>query len=480
MDRGEPVVFRSDAAGGLEAAWLRAAGDASALCAPLPGAGRPRGLLYVTWSAAVPPPAADVAFAAAIASACSLAVQRARILRREREARLASRRASERLELLSESGALLTGAVDWPAVVRTTAQLGLGYLSDVAVLDLVGADGVLRREAMESAVEIPARSPSWAGDHREVQSPAIRAALVTRRTRRMVLPAHGEGAGESDDPDLAVLDALGATSCIVAPLLIRGRAAGVLTLVRRAPSPPHEPEDVALATEIARRAAISLDNARLLSVAADEAAARDSFLAAAAHDLRSPLTALRLQVAALERGAAADRRHHRLERLRGSVERLAQRVEQVLDAARAGPRGAPLDREPLNLADETLRVVTRVMHERGKDATPVRVLASDPVPGRWDRARVEGIVANLLAVAAKRGGPELEVRVTPEVHGGRIEVRRPGAEHAAAPQEQSAAEHEELEVGIRIARRFAEAHGGQLRVVPLPHVGARFVVDLPG
>jgi signal transduction histidine kinase len=95
--------------------------------------------------------------------------------------------------------------------------------------------------------------------------------------------------------------------------------------------------------------------------------------------------------------------------------------------------------------------------------------------------RVEGIVGNLIAVAAKRGGNEVEVRVTPETGGGRIEVWRSGAgDEAAVPYGQAAAAHEELEVGIWIARRFAEAHGGQLRVVRLPHLGARFTVDLPG
>lgn len=481
VDRREPVVFGLDAAGGLEAAWLRAAGQASALCAPLPSARRPLGLLYLTWTTGAPPPAADVAFASKIAAACSLIVQRARILRLEREARRASHRATARLELLAESGALLAGAVDWRAVVRTTAELALGYLADVAVLDLIAEDGVLRREAVVHAGDLPAPFSVPAADRGEVASPAIRDALVTRRTRHIVL--HGrETAGEADDPDLVALDALGAASCIVAPLVIRRRPAGVLTLVRRSPSPPHEHEDVVLATEIAHRAAIALDDARLLAAAADEAAARDAFLAAAAHDLRSPLTALRLQVETLGRsGSVATRGRPRVERLRSSVDRLARRVEQVLDAARAEPRGAPLEREPLDLAALAMEVAARVTRERARDAAAVRVVAPDRVPGRWDRSRVEGIVANLLAVAAKRGGKLVEVRITPEEHGGRIEVHRSGAESdAVTPHGQPAAEYEELEVGVWIARRFAEAHGGQLRVLRLPHVGVRFTVDLPG
>jgi signal transduction histidine kinase len=187
-------------------------------------------------------------------------------------------------------------------------------------------------------------------------------------------------------------------------------------------------------------------------------------------------------VEALEKSAAVvDRGRPRVARLRSSVDRLTRRVEQVLDAAMAGPHGAPLDREPLDLAELARAVVTRVEQERGRHAAPVRVAAPDPVRGRWDRLRVEGIVGNLIAVAAKRGGNEVEVRVTPETGGGRIEVWRSGAgDEAAVPYGQAAAAHEELEVGIWIARRFAEAHGGQLRVVRLPHLGARFTVDLPG
>lgn len=478
--RREPVVFRSEEARRLEAAWLRGGGRASGLCAPLAAADRPVGLLYLTWTDGAPA-GDDVKFAASVASACSLAVQRSRIVRLEREARLASHRATERLELLAESGALLTGAVDWPSVVRTTAQLGLGYLADIAVLDLVTADGVLRREAVERAGDPPGDAVDATADHHEVKSPTIQDALLTRRTRRMLLPAGGASA-ESGDPDLAILDVLGATSCISAPLVIRGRAAGVLTLVRRVPSPPHDATDVALATEIARRAALALDDARLLATAADEAAARDAFLAAAAHDIRSPVTALMLGIESLERRDGIDRDVRlRVERLQGVVERLARLVEQVLEAARAARHASPVRREALDLAELVRHVVERIARERGKDAAPVRFLATTPILGRWDPSRADAIVTNLVAVASKRGGDEVEVRVDPEPSGGRIEVRRPSlAPESATAEDLAAAEHEDLEVGLWIARRFAEAHGGALRVVRAPNVGARFTVDLPG
>jgi signal transduction histidine kinase len=478
MARREPVALRPETAGGLEAIWLRAAAKESALCDPLHAAGRPLGLLYLTWNGLAASSRVDLKFAAAVGAACSMVIRRGRILQREREAHLASQRATERLELLSESGALLTGAVDWTSVVRTTAQLALGYLADAVVVDLVGPDGVLRREAQEVSGNPP--PPSVVPPGREVESPSIRDALVTRRSRRIVLPAHG-GAAESGDPELVTLDELRATSCIIAPLVIRGQAAGVLTMVRRAPSPPHEPEDVDLATELARRAAVALDDARLLAAAADEAAARDAFLAAAAHDIRSPLTALRLQVEALARSTGVtDRARPRVARLRSALDRMTRRVEQALDAAGAGRR-APLARVPFDLADEARAVVTRVEDERGPKAPRVRVVAPDPVPGRWDRERVDAIFTNLIAVATKRGGEGVEVRVTPAARGGRIEVRRPGAEDdAAAPHGQAAARWEDLEVGIWIARRFAEAHGGQVRIVMLPNVGARYLVDLPG
>jgi K+-sensing histidine kinase KdpD len=477
--RREPVPFRRATAGGLEATWLRTGGAERGLCAPIPGAGGSLGLLYFTWIDDAPVTPADLSFAAVVASACALAVQRARVVRREREARHASRRATQRLELLAESGALLSGAVDWPTVVRTTAQLGLGYLADIAALDLVAADGLLYREAMEFAGDPPALRPPAAARH-EVQSPVLREVLATRRPRRIVLAQRAEP-DDGVDPDLTVLEALGATSCIAAPLVLRGHAAGVLTLLRRAPSPPHEAEDVALATEIARRAAIAFDDARLLAAAADESAARDAFLAAAGHDIRSPLTALRLQVRAIERSASVgERARPWVARLVTTVDRLARRVDQVLEAARLGPRGTPLAREPLDLAQLTREAVAGATRERSPREPPVAVIAPAPVPGLWDRSRVEGIVTNLLAVAMKRGGTTLEVRVTQEPRGGRIEVLRPGVPDAPLHHAETAAAHEHLEVGVWIAQRFAESHGGQLRTARLPNGGARFTVDLRG
>ena len=275
-----------------------------ALCAAA-DARRPLGLLYLTWTTGAPPPAADVAFASKIGGGV-LAHRPARPhppTRAGGPPRIAPRDGAAGAARGERSAPRRRGglAPRWcgprPSSRSGTSPTWRFSISSRRTAFSAGRPWCTRRSPR-------AVLRSGRGSRRGGEPGDRRDALVTRRTRHIVL--HGrETAGEADDPDLVALDALGAASCIVAPLVIRRRPAGVLTLVRRSPSPPHEHEDVVLATEIAHRAAIALDDARLLAAAADEAAARDAFLAAAAHDLRSPLTALRLQVETLGRSAAS-------------------------------------------------------------------------------------------------------------------------------------------------------------------------------
>ncbi len=69
-----------------------------------------------------------------------------------------------------------------------------------------------------------------------------------------------------------ILRALQPSSCLAVPLLARGQTLGALVVYRAVPEPPFAPEEVALAEELARRAALAIDNARLY--AAEQAARR--------------------------------------------------------------------------------------------------------------------------------------------------------------------------------------------------------------
>ena len=110
-----------------------------------------------------------------------------------------------------------------------------------------------------------------------------------------------------DDEHYRLLRELGTQTGMAVPLVARGQMLGALTLSSAAPGRRYGPADLALAQQIARRAAIAIDNARLYRASQDAARARSEFLTVASHELNTPVTSLMLAIEALRRAAPSGR-----------------------------------------------------------------------------------------------------------------------------------------------------------------------------
>src|SRR5207237_5313285 len=123
------------------------------------------------------------------------------------------------------------------------------------------------------------------------------------------------------------------------PLGARGRVLGALALFSTDPARRYGSSDLALAEELARRAALSLDNARLYREAQDAVRARDEFLSIASHELLTPVTGLKSTAELMLR--RHDRGDHDPARLAAAFQtiltasdRLADLTDDLLDVSR--------------------------------------------------------------------------------------------------------------------------------------------------
>jgi signal transduction histidine kinase len=225
-------------------------------------------------------------------------------------------------------------------------------------------------------------------------------------------------------------------------------------------------------------------------------AMRDEFLAVASHELRTPLTTLGLQaqglVEAIRSAPAADppvaRWLGRAERLAAQAGRLEQLIEAMLDVFGLGREELALALEPVDLAEVARSLVDRLAREsrRAREAITVR---TEPTHGRWDRARVEQILTQLIGNALKFGGEQpIDVVVAPAGETARIVVvdrgigiasedhqRIFGRLERAAPSDQYGG----LGLGLWIVDELVRRMGGEVRVDSKPGRGATFVVELP-
>ena len=222
---------------------------------------------------------------------------------------------------------------------------------------------------------------------------------------------------------------------------------------------------------------------------------RDDFLAVAGHEMKTPLTALQLQLEGVAR-AVRQRRpgfealaDERLTKALGHLERLQALIASLLDASRLEVRPTLL-REPLDFAAVVSAVVERLSATAARVGSPIHLAHDGPLPGRFDRGQLETLTTHLVTSAVKYGmGKPIEVELRRDAGAALLRVRDDGlalegtdAAHVfercarAAPDERYGG----LGLGLWVVRRIVDAAGGTVEVARgRAGRGATFTVRLP-
>ncbi|XXX73092.1 AAA family ATPase [Sorangium sp. So ce134] len=402
------------------------------------------------------------------------------------------KRAAMAERFLAEATRGLVAGLDYEATLEAIAEAVVPELAEGAALYALDEAGALELSA------VAAGSPEQAAQLRALASPegapwapgralgAERAELgrVDDRLTRRWAP----GAARPEAPS-----ALSPAAYLNAPLVTQDRCLGVLSLVRTRSAPPYTRDDAALVEELARRAAIVLDNARLYREAQRAIQVREEFLSVASHELRTPLTPLKLKLGLLRKKLATEPTDPSLERMAaaslGQVERLELLVDSLVDVDRVARRGLELELAEVDLAALARDVVVELGEASSRAGCRVELDAGRPVLGRFDRLRVAQVLRSLLTNAIKFGaGRPIEVTVEGRGGAARVVVCDHGIGIAPEDLERIFKRFERavssrfyggLGLGLYIANEVVRAHGGTIQVASQRGEGACFTVDLP-
>jgi signal transduction histidine kinase len=148
--------------------------------------------------------------------------------------------------------------------------------------------------------------------------------------------------------------------------------------------------DVEWAPDLARRAAVMIDNARLYRASQEAVRLREEFLVIAGHELYTPMTALKLSLGLLGKGASASGAGKLITIASKQVDRLLMLIDELLSVPRLEASTMSLDFSRFELSDVVRDVLKRFELDLAQAHCDVSV-HSDPVVGVWDRSRLDQV-----------------------------------------------------------------------------------------
>lgn len=412
----------------------------------------------------------------------------------------AERRATRRATFLAAASKLLAGPLEDVTPLDVVARMTVPWLCDWCHILLVEEDGTATSAAAHhydaSKVEqlrrlrpdlrkrdrgvgrvIATGEPSIANDiGAELRDAALENVSISLQTREQ----------------LDILRSLGLRARMLVPLHARGQIIGCIVFATANPHRRYDQDDLNVAMDLAQRAGLAIDNQRLYQTAKQAVALRDEFLSVASHELRTPVTSAQIAVqSALSVGdeAPASFLRNALASAERQTRRLGKLVDALLDVSRIQAGRLELQREPLDLGALVREAVALLAEDARRAGCEVSVEAEEAVVGRWDRARMDQVLTNLLGNALKYGaGAPIHVSVVRDGERARLIVRDHGIGVADAERERiferferavSSKHYGGLGLGLYIVRRVVDAHGGEIRCESTPGAGATFTVALP-
>jgi signal transduction histidine kinase len=429
------------------------------------------------------------------------AVVRARQAETEKRTALAVReaesaeRASERARFLSDAGALFASSLDYRKTLDAAARAAVPLLADAAFIDEITEEGEVHRMGVVFA------DPKKQHLTERILHFAPRADLPTPPSQVL---ATGKSVLVSNISDLAtiaqkeshaeLLAEVGVHSVISVPLLVGGRILGALTLSAANPGRHYGAEDLTLAEEFARRAALAIDHARLYEKAQQAIRDRQDLLAFVSHDLKNPLTTVLVNSSVLlqalpndDASAATRRRIGGIQRAGCSMRRI---IDDLLDVASLEAGQLAVDKQPCPLEEIVREAMARGEAQANEKKVGLTIqLPTESMVLSCDRERILQVLGNLLGNA---------IKFTPE--GGHVElIAEPRKSEAVFTVTDSGIgiRADELPrvfdrywqarktgrqgtgLGLSITKGLVEAHGGRIHVTSEPGRGATFTFTIP-
>jgi PAS domain S-box-containing protein len=424
------------------------------------------------------------------------AEEQSHALAQEQAARAEAENSQKRATLLAEASRVLSASFDYQTTLAALVRLAVPAIADYCALDIVEAED--RFERIGEAHVDPAKSKlirevaTFPRNALTERHPLIRVMNTGAPVLEAEITPGFIRASFAEPGQRKIVEALEPKSLICVPLVTSGKPIGALTLVTSGSGRRFDVADLSLAADLARRAAVVVEHARLFHEAQQATRARDDVLAVVAHDLRNPLNTVTMAVSLMLETTPPERVQERrqVEIVRRAADRMNRMIQDLLDVKRMESGRLTIDskpEQPGSIVNDTIDML-RPLAVGSSVRLDTNIEEFLP-PVIADAARIQQVLSNLVGNAVKFTPREGRITVCAERFEGEIRFSvidtGPGIPAEQLPHifgrfwQAKTSDRRGIGLGLAIAKGIVEAHNGRIWVESHVGLGSTFYFTLP-
>jgi len=409
----------------------------------------------------------------------------------------AQRALEQDLAFLAQASRILSSSLNYQRTLRAVARLVVPTICDWCAVDILTDSGQVDLLAV---AHVDPQKVHWAQELRKTEPVDMDAPTglpkVLRTGKAEFYPVVTEEmmvAAAKDQAALDLMHEIGFSGVMIVPLKLRTRTIGAITFVASQPGRHFTDADLATAQKLASRAALAIENSRLYEASQKAVALRDDFISVASHELRTPVTSLKIYTQVLQR--QAERRDDQelssaLAKMGVQINKITTLIGDMLDVSKIESGKLAIQQEPFDLN----AVVTEAIEGVRAASTSHSIGHTGRIESdvRGDPDRIGQVITNLLSNAIKYSPRRTEILVRlGEAHGEVfVEVEDFGIgidqdhldrifERFYRVNSLDEKTFPGLGIGLYISREIVHRHGGSLEVTSTKGAGTQFRVTLP-
>ncbi len=402
------------------------------------------------------------------------------------------------LHYLSEASKTLSSSLDYKETLTAVARLGVPEIADWCAVDMLGADGkTIERLAVEHS---DPKKVKWAWELYEKDRPhmdkpsGVTNVLQTGKSLFMAVVTDDmlvQSAKTKEE--LALLRKINFKSVMLTPLIVEGKAIGVLTFVTAETARTFTQADLTIAEEVASRAALAIHNARLFSDIQAAVAIRDEFISVASHELKTPVTSLKMYTQIVHRqleNRGEDTLVVPISKMNNQIDKLTLLINDLLNISKIQLGKLEFTEESFDLCVVLKDTIDSIQSSTSTHKITLIGTFKKEVWG--DKDRVSQVITNLLTNAIKYSpdAHKVKVLVSEETDQAKVSVQDFGIGIDKEQQQKifnrfyrvSGLEEKTfpgLGIGLYISNEIIKRHGGTLTVKSIKGKGSQFIFTLP-